>query len=438
MSLPTQGVFNKAMYTLERAKYKLDSRNGRWQDADLSNEPVTTLLTRYGDVYLYVAYPGPGDGYVKGLYLRKVHYLFTHIDPNVTVSEWLTSLGNMTLPFESQLLEFDLRLVKYAQAWHVGYRATPVGRHTHIEYTLNDAHKEDLILKHESLDLSQFTKKALVTVNGFFHNCDNEADGVRVLDGNTNLRNVNDNQIGIYSFEAIGDIRCLPIKPEMVSSTDAEGDLYNWSYLTIPEDVDLENKSVLLVTGGYLNVLNESYYRINDRTWRVNFAKMLFLDRIFQSYEAMNLKKLNLLRDLDNPSLLSLRDLMDPEIIEAYLSMSTSFFVIVDSPSFFQEFEPLEYLKLPGRSVDTKYEKLPLVGTYGHMLDYHTIKEPGLEGSYPPVERLHVYCASLNIRNYYDNNKRDWPNGILANAGRYPANPFKHEKYYYRIMGVEY
>ncbi len=426
------------MYTLEKAKCKNDRRSGRWLVVDLTNERITTLLTRYGDVYLYVAYPGAGAGHLKGLYLRNVQHMLSIVGPDVTVSQWLTSIGNVTLPLESDLLEDNVRLVKYAQAWHVGYKATPVGRFNHIDSNLNDSHKEDLLLDHPKLDLEDFTSKALVTVNGFFHMCDGSEEGIRVLDANTNIRNSNDNQIGIYSFETVGAIKQVPIKTDMITKLKVEAPLYDGAYLTMPVDIDLTDKTVLLVVGGYLNVLNDVYYKVSERTWRVNFSRMLFMDRFFQSYKELNLQKLGLLNDSESPSLLNINDLKNDATIENYLTSSQSFFVIVDSPSFFHTYESIESLNLPGRSVDVKYDRIPLVGAYGRMMDYHVIKEPGKDGTYPPKQQLHVYCASLNKRNHYDNNTRNWPDGITANAGRYPVKPFTHDNYSYRLMGVEY
>lgn len=425
------------MYILEKAKCKLDRRKDRWVEHDLSEAPVTTLLTTYGEVYLYIGYSIAGVSVTKGLSLRKTQELLNNVNPDTTVTQWLASLGNRTLPFEEKLLGDTLGLVRYSQAWHSGYRATPVGRNAHVESDIADSHKEDLLLSHPTLDLTNFTSKALVTVNGLFHLCDGSSEGIRVLDGNTNIRNVNDNQIGIYSFETVGTIKQIPIRSEMLSKLKADSPLYDGAYVTVPEDIDISDKTILLVVGGYLNVLNDSYYQISERTWRINLARMLLLDRMFQSREALNLKSLGLFDDLESPSLMSVTDLMSDSVIERYLTLSSSFLVVVDTVTFFQNYETLEYLRTPGRSVALTYDRMPLVGAYGRMMDYHVIKEPGRSVRYPKTDPLMVYCASLNIRDHYDNNTRPWLESKVANAGRYPVKPFTHEEYYFRIMGSE-
>lgn len=425
------------MYILESSKCKLDRLNGRWFDTELANAPITTLLTRYGEVYLYIRLPGTNNPVVKGLYLRKVQGWLFNVNPTTTVTQWLTSLGNTTLPFETDLLDPSARYVRYAQAWHSGYKVNPIGGSHDVVSSTNEGRKRDLILTHPDRDLSQFTEKALVTVNGFFHLCDRDDSGVRILEGNANIRRSKDNQVGIYSFETVGRIKCLPITTDCVSPLNGETPLYNGAYLKIPDSVDLENKTVLLVMGGYLNVLDDSYFRVADRSWRINFSKLLFLDRFYQSYKSLELHTLGLLKDPDNPTLLALSDLNNDDAMLKYLTMYNTFWVIVDTPTFFQEYRLIESLKLPGRSVDIANERLPLVGAYGRMMDYHVIKEPGQLTASPAYTQLQVYCASVNTRNHYDHNTRRWPNGKLVDAGRYPADRNSDELYTYRILGTE-
>ncbi|AEH03572.1 virion structural protein [Pseudomonas phage PhiPA3] len=425
------------MYTLVRARYRLDRRAGRWIEANLANELVTTLSAKYGDVYLYIEYPGTGGAVQKALHWDNVINWLNEVDTTVTVQQWLTSLGNRTLPFDATLPNEDVRLVKYAQAWHCGYNVQPVATNGHVDQQISKFEKQDLLLTHPKHAPQKIRDYSMVTVNGMFHLTDWTDAGVRVIDGNTTLRRSNDNQIGIYSFETIGKLTYIPVTDEMITSQGETAPLWDGAYLTMPAGVDLTNKTVLLVTGGYLNVLSNVYTRVAERTWRISFGKMMFLDRYIESARCMDLSSLGLTINANDPTEFVVNELKNDAVIRAYLTLSQTFFVIVDSPTFFHGYEPVEYLNLPGRFIDETYNRLPMVGAYGRMLDYHTIHEPHETYLVPDKEPMYVYCATRNVRHDYDAEHMNWTQQGIINGGRYPAHPFRDETAFFRVMGVE-
>lgn len=424
------------MYNLVRSRYRLDRRAGRWIEADLSDALVSTLSAKYGDVYLYIEYPGPGTAITKALHWLNVSNLIVGLDPNITVQQWLTAIGNKTLPFDAALPNEKLRLVKYAQAWHCGYNIRPIARNGHVNSTVSKFDKEDLLLTHPKFTPQKIRDNALITVQGYFHLTDWTEDGVRIYGGNDTVRKCNDNQIGIYSFEQIGGLNFVRITDDMITVGE-NSTLWNGTYLTMPDNVDLENKTVLFVSGGFLNVLSNVYERTNDRTWRIHFGNMMFLDRIISSIQDMDLSSLGLEFDPKDPTRINVEQLKSDATVRAYLNLTQTFFVVVDSASFFQYFKPVESLKAPGRFMDVISEQTPLTGAYGKMLDYHTIREPNMHNPDVAMKQLYVYCATDNVRNAYDANQLDWTKQKQVDGGRYPAHPKRHETAYYRVLGVE-
>lgn len=426
------------MYILVRSRYRQDRRAGRWKEADLANEQIGSLAANYGDIYLYVEYPGAGQPVQKALHWVNVLNLLNKYPTTMTVQAWLTAVGNATLPFETTLPNESIRTVKYAQAWHVGYNVQPRARLGTVQHESSPYYKEDLIITHPKFTPQRIRDNCLISVNGYFHLTDWTNDGVRVIDGNTTVVKCNDNQIGLHSFETIGGLNFVRITPDMIKAQAEGTPLWDATYLTLPDDIDLTNKTVLLVTGGYLNVLSDVYTRVSERTWRLSFGKMMFLNRFLQSVREMDLSSLGLSDYPADPSLFDVQELKADHVISAYLSLSQSFFVIVDSPSLFQAFEPVQYLNLPGRFISSERIQYPLTGAYGRMLDYHVIKEPGMaEQSYPATEALYVYCSTENKRYDFDAHHRPWTKQTSVNSGAYPAHPFEHETAYYRIIGVE-
>lgn len=426
------------MYILVRSRYRQDRRAGRWVEGDLANEQIGSLAANYGDIYLYIEYPGAGQPVQKALHWVNVLNLINDYTPTLTVQQWLTQIGNLTLPFETTLPNETIRTVKYAQAWHMGYKIQAKAFDGSLNQDISIHYKEDLVLSHAKFTPQYIRDNSMITVNGYFHLTDYTDEGVRIVDGNKTVLRCNDNQIGIYSFETIGGLQYVRITEDMIIKQNADTPLWNVAYLQLPETIDLTNKTVLLVTGGYLNVLSDVYERVNENTWRLSFGRMMFLNRYLQSAKDMDLTSLGLTDFPDDPTLMDVQELKDDSVIKAYLTLSQSFFVIVDSPSLFQSFEPVQYLNLPGRFISGQNEQFPLTGAYGRMLDYHIIKEPKFDHPlFPETEQLYVYCSTENKRYDFDAHHRPWLQQTSVNSGSYPARPSKHETAYYRIIGVE-
>jgi hypothetical protein len=413
------------MYQLVSARYRKDRRAGRWTSADLSTALVTTLTTVYGDVWLYIAYPSLTEP--KALRFDKVADMVTNVTPTTTVQQWLTALGNQSLPFEEKVPDTRTRYVTYGHAFHLGYDIQPRPRLGTVQSNLSKFDMEDLNVTHPQFTPEYINDYGLWQVNGLFHNNDYAKDGVRIVDGNTTIRGGNDNQVGVLSFEAVGKIQRIAITPNMVAAQNAEAALKDGVYLTLPPEVDMTNKSVLLVVAGYLHVAGRAYSRVGDRVFKVELQNLMLMERLMQLRPYLEPGLLPLTQYEGNTSLTDVAELHSDACIKALLTLSQTFFVIVDCPTFFHELEPVEYSGLPGRYFNYSKTNAPLMGAYGRALDYHTVQE----------EAVTVLHTSENLRHHYDANRRKWRTSAAVDNGRYPSNPFRHTHAFLRLMGTE-
>lgn len=414
------------MYQLLRARYRLNRQTGRFKEADVSREPVTTLTQYFGEVILYITYPNQAN---KTFALRfdKVAQQVSELIPQTTVQEWLSGIGNQTLPFEDDLPNETPRYVYYGPAVNAGYSFRAKARFGHVDDTNSNFQKQDLVLTHPSRSYKDVYENCLASVNGFYHYIDYDDTGVHVYDGNATVRRSNRVDVGLTTFEKVGKIKCVPITPDMIFAQREGYPLYDGCYIKLPVSYDLTNKTVLMVMGGYLHVYGHAYVPIGSNAFRIYLGAGMLLDRYFESLKHLDLSSMGLEIDEGNVSLTSMAQFKSDESVLAYLTLSQSFFVIVDTPSLFHEFQPLESLRAPGRYMGREKLYYPVVGTYGRQLEYHIITQQG----------RYVYATTRSIANNYDANTRNWTVSGVVDSGRYPAHPYKEGAAHLRVMGTE-
>jgi hypothetical protein len=414
------------MYSLHSAHVRVDRRNDRWEKKDLSNSTLQQLRTNYDEIWLFIdhySFDAP-----RALYYQDV-VQETYDDPDsLTLTEWLSQVGNQTLPFRGDIPRLHPDYVKYVHAWNAGYTFTPVGNPGTTPQGGSRFDKADLKVQKDDVDTAFLGRHALFSVNGFYHPTDWGPHGVYILGGNHSLRHANDNQIGLLSFEDVGGIHCLPITPDMVTGNEGGVPLSKGAYVTIPDAVNLENKTTLLVVGGYLQVLGKTYTRISDRTYRIQLEQLQLLERYYDSREYIDFSSLGLDVNDDNPSLVSVDQFFQDDVLRAFLTLPQSFIVVVDAPRFFHELQPLEQSGYPGRYYShTENHQYPVIGAYGKTLEYHPIFEDGVT----------VIATTPNRRHNYDFYRQPWASGERVDAGRYPAWPHAEGQAYTRLLGIE-
>lgn len=351
------------MYQLVSAIAKPIDGHTRWLDVEIANKTFISIFATYSKVYLNLTNP-----FVEGtvsLDLAEIRNKVGTLD--VTLADWLVSNGNNTLPTQPLVRKIDTRWVKYADAVHAGYMITPIHDTAAVDYDLPDSEKRALLLTKPGVDYDLFFKNCLVTVNGFFHLMDTTAAGAKVYEGNRSRQLSLKAQCGLYSFREVGEVRAIPITPEMIYK-QADCPLYLKTYVDIGEDIG--NKTVLLVLGGYLHVMDSTYYRVGEQQFCIDFANYPLLKRLYESRPYVDMSSLNLQTVQRNPAMIAIEDLKDDEVIKAYATLSQSFFVVVDSDDLYVELIKLGDTGLPGMYVAGSTPNLPLRTGFGRMSEY--------------------------------------------------------------------
>lgn len=362
-----------AVYQLTKAIVRRKNSKGRWVEEDLSATPVATLFNTYTDVYLILSHPSLD--HLVSLNLVDVINEVAGLLDTVTVTQWLSTLGDTALPTQDGIPTVTTKQVKYNDVFGAGYKADLVFAEGSFDTEIPDSERDDVMLTRPNTDYELFYKNCLVTMNGLIHRTDFDKNGVYVKGAGKSFRVSNQNHLGLLSFREIGELDFVTITPDMVYNPHPNGKLSEAAYLKMPKSMD--GKIVMLVLGGYLHVLDSYFYANGDYSIRIDTANLPWLQRFYAMKKLIDVSPMTDLYDKNpnNPDHLSVEQFFSDDSIKAFLSLSQSFVVLLDADNLYVEKHKLEYTKLPGRYYARSRPDWPLQTELGRLPEYIAIPE---------------------------------------------------------------
>ena len=360
------------MYQLISAIAKPFQGNKRWINVEIGSMSLHHLFLTYSKINAILSNPFLTSSVSFDLNsIRSTQSGMTN-----TFNQFLTTNGSTTLVTTNVLPIINTRYAKYADAFRAGYKIDPVNSVASIDAILPLSDKKWLRLTRPNTDYNLFYKSCLVTVNGFFHATDASVQGVYVQDGMTSAILANQNQLGIYSFRELGELTYVPITPTMIYKQNDREFFKDRCYVDL--GVSNLDKTIMLVLGGYLHVLDsKTFYRVSETSFAIDFNNLPFLDRYYESKEFIDLSSLPLEKTNRNLNQVSIENFFSDENILAYLTLSQTFFVILDNPDIFINKIFVHETKMPGMYITYGVPKYPMVVGAGKHSDYWYTYEDG-------------------------------------------------------------
>lgn len=333
----------------------------RWIEVDISDKPLKDLFALYRKVEVPVF-----DFFGKALTLFLYDFERELKNRDYTLSSWFERIADRRLDLTDGHPSLTFSYANYVP---VNYHSSTIkpakaGYHPTQEVAVEDY--DDLIIDIEGYDPAYVTKHCLFSVNGFVFPSKYQDYGVRVLHAADAVRDSQNMEAGFLNFEKIGAIRQVPITKNMITKIDESKTWFD--RITIDTTEYIGNKTVGIVLGGYLHLLDGLVKVIGPNTLSLSMRNYNLRERVMNSMKELDLEFMGL--DQVNNSV-PLNEFLNEENVVSYLTSKYSFLVLIDNTEMSVDYEGVSSTAMLGTYIIPKDNRLGrLVDHIGKGLDY--------------------------------------------------------------------
>jgi hypothetical protein len=319
-----------------------------------------------------------------------------------TLNNWLTTTMNgVTLAVvpPSEIPNYELAQVIYANLFRLRYKVNKSIMNVGVPHNYS-GYLPDLKITKDlySSNVAKLDTHALVSVNGFIH-ATASSPGISgvcyVEEGAKSADKCRLNGIGMLSFADISPIKKIRILPENVVTNSATDSLYDQLSFSVelPTDMTtLDNKSFILVLGGYLIFIKENtFFKQGDLSFSLNLKAIRYVDKILESDNFIDLSRLELTKYPQYNNGYNTSELLSNETIRKYFTLSQTFLVVVDTPVLYTESITIKDCDMPGNFRTYTEPRHPLFVGNGRIAEYWHDKHIGY---------WDVHAADVYLRNF--------------------------------------
>lgn len=392
----------------------------QWVYPNLSTQTMSSIFAVYDSVYVVLAH----NLLAEQVNVDLSAYRNAYYASNQTLQQWLTdTFGAQTLETVSSLPSGNIRFAHYTHAIPQRYKLS-LGTYSGVipnDYLLGHT---DVVMTRSLpyTDMDTIQRHCLVSVNGFIHSTSLRAldNSLFIHEAARGARQCKNNSVGILSFARVGQLTKIPIelaniRPMNVGQPLKDGLLFD---VNLPNGFTLDNKSYMLILGGYMvtpvDGSNEpldpltagEFYRTGERTFRLNLNNLPYVERILESNTYLDLHHLGVTQYINNNAVFNINAIQSDETIRKYLTMSQSFLCVINTKVLAVKSITVRNTTAPGNFVVENEPTYPLTVGYGRIAEY-TKEFTG--------QNWVVNIADPYTRNYLFTKSRPPQNGVISN-----------------------
>lgn len=365
------------MYSLKNTIAQPMNQRGVWDKVDISTTFTKELLKLFAEAYITI-YSKILDRDIT-ISLSSIKDRLSTFDGTFTA--FLEENKNKSFEEIDFTVSLKERILRYEDGVRAGYKFYPAPSIHAVdsEHGISDRPYIKFEKKYNtakgkvSIDPLEFYKYCLVSVNGFIHRVDVSKDEMYIIDGYKSVRQANDNAIGILSFKELGSIDVIPITKDMIYKQVDSALLYDQCFIDIGKDTS--DKTIILILGGYLHVLDWLVFRrISDTAIRIDLKNIPFLERFHESKRYISFADAPLDRGHDDDHV-AVSDITGDRFIRYYLQMPQSFILLLDNTDIHVSRQDVVTTMIPGQYISYVEPKAPLIDGHGKFANYWSVWE---------------------------------------------------------------
>lgn len=366
------------MYTFLRAIAVKPGANERWQEVDISTDPINTLLTKYRQIYVVLKHATKIDEMTLNLWDIGAEIQVG----SGTISDYLSAIGTKSLPTVDGAPVILRNNAVFRDAFRAGYDVQSIDFNVGEGVVLDEEQKPHLVITGEDdpdgFDYLSFRKKVLGNVNGFYHRTAADSKGFYIVNGNKTRLKSNQNYIGLLSFATFGEMEIQEITAEHLTfekdETTMQVDMVNLKF----EDCDMCGKTPILILGGYMVMIDsENLLLRSPEILTFKTRKYPFFERYFESKNHLDFGDFDPRHSTDNEDWIRVDAFKNEEFLSQYFTMSQSFLILVDTKHLVVERAYPEEQTVPHTFMNYVEPKWPLVVGEGKHEVYWSQEEAG-------------------------------------------------------------
>lgn len=295
-----------------------------WQHIDPTNFTLDYLFSTYGGLIVKLTNPFESVPTLFDVMANRGMF------PNQTITfgQWLTANGNSVIPTIGTDFSIQRKRSRSGDLFNNGFKARSVHPTSHPDMPYPEGDKTDLLVTAIGGDYDAIVRRSMISVNGFWHRTESSQYGIYVRSSVKSTAIANSGLMTVLSFGELGDIQQIPITADMVYKDNPDQQLYKQAFINL--GVSTVGKTVLMVIGGYLHVVDSAYREIGDGIIEVDFTRMPFVERLFESKDYIDISSLSSAFYRGDMNNLSLDVVRSDSFITQYLTLPQSFAVVVD------------------------------------------------------------------------------------------------------------